>query len=120
MELLESNFQLEVLDLGFNKLTKEFDKDVKGIITTTSVSDNAAKLKNLTVTLMGNECDPFLFDAPGMARSKNTTHFRSARHSSTETFEYVPKNARKSFMERVKFDNMAFGQNSPAKANFIA
>merc|ERR1711916_365070 len=109
LQLLQSNFKLEVLDLGFNKLTKQFNDDVRGKITTTSASTLEEKVTNLTVTLMGNECDPFLFDAPGMARSKNTTHFRSSLHSSLETYDYVPSgNPRRSFMERVKYDNMAY------------
>lgn len=121
IQLLKTNFKLEVLDLGFNKLTKQFDDDVRGKITTTSSSTNEEKLNNLTVTLMGNDCDPFLFDAPGMARSKATTHFRSSRHSSLETYDYVPSgNARKSFMDRVKFDNMGFERNRNVKHNTIS
>ena len=101
-----------------NSLIKKFSDLNSKIIAT---GTNEEKLNNLTVTLMGNECDPFLFDAPGMARSKATTHFRSSRHSSLETYDYVPSgNARKSFMDRVKFDNMGFERNRNVKHNTIS
>lgn len=73
--MLENNMFLEILDLGFNLFTNDNAAIFKKAILVTSSTSEAKKAFELHINMMGNECDPYIFDTPGMARAKSTFKF---------------------------------------------
>jgi Ran GTPase-activating protein (RanGAP) involved in mRNA processing and transport len=120
LTFLHTNATLQVLDLGFNRFTNQFDDRVRGVYQTTSTSRDEFKLNNLTVNLVGNECDRLLLDTPGLARAKSTNIFRSNQHSSISSYDHISLQARSGFLARLKLDNEAYARKPTAKINFIA
>jgi hypothetical protein len=74
---------LQLLDLGFNKLSGRSLTPVHEVLAVASDASDQAKLFDLTVNLMGNDCDQDFLDTPGMSRSKLT--FRFAHYTATDT-----------------------------------
>ena len=114
--LLRVNMVLEVLDLGFNLFTPACAEDMQRAKGVTSGDRKEKKLLDLTVNMVGNDCDPYILDTPGMARSKST--FRFGVKASTEDdlnqgFSHVPENARKLHLLRLDANNHA--QNKTEK-----
>jgi len=73
--MIATNNLLEYVDLGFNGLTNACGPRFKKAITLTSGASENRKLQELHVNLHGNPCDPYLFETPGMARSKMNYRF---------------------------------------------
>lgn len=120
LTFLHSNATLQVLDLGFNRFTNQFNDRVRGVYQTTSTSRDEFKLNNLTVNLVGNECDRLLLDTPGLSRAKSTNIFRPSQHSSTSSYDHISLHARSGYLARLKFDNETYARRPTAKINFIA
>jgi hypothetical protein len=120
LSFLHSNAVLEVLDLGFNRFTVQFNDQIRGAYQTTSTTSEEFKLNNLTVNLIGNDCDRLLLDTPALARAKSTNTFRPGQHSSTLSYDHVSINARADYMQRIKLDNQSYARAPRAKINFIA
>ena len=74
-QLLENNMVLQLLDLGFNLLSNQIAERVRAAAAVNSESSMAKKVMSLTVNLIGNPCDPYLLDTPGMSRSKSAFQF---------------------------------------------
>ena len=67
---LKKNFVLEVLDLGFNSFTSNCADTLRQATSVSSSSNLQVKLLGLSVNMIGNKCDPYILETPGMARSK--------------------------------------------------
>jgi hypothetical protein len=120
LTFLHANANLQVLDLGFNRLTKQFNDRIRGVYQTTSISPDEFKLNNLSVNFIGNECDRFLLDTPALARAKSTSIFRPNQHSSTVSYDHIPLHARDGYLARVKLENEVYARKPTAKINFVA
>jgi hypothetical protein len=95
--LLNANMRLEVLDLGFNKFTPECADVMQSAKGVDSSTRKEKKLLSLHVNMMGNTCDPFMLDMPGMARSKSGFRFgikASVEDEINNGFSHVPEAAR--------------------------
>ena len=73
--MMAGNHLLEHLDLGFNQFSAEASPRLKEISMTTSQSSAERKLCALTVNLIGNRCDAYSMDLPGLSRSKINFRF---------------------------------------------
>lgn len=77
-EMLNKNVSLEVLDLGYNSLTNQCSSFFASATKVSSDDPMEKKIYPLHVNLIGNKCDPYLLETPGMARSK--VHFFFGTH----------------------------------------
>lgn len=73
--MLNTNTCLEHVDLGFNNLTNHAMEYFKLGIKVNSTSSDAQKVTELNINLVGNKCDPYAMDTPGLSRSKVTFRF---------------------------------------------
>jgi len=95
--LLSSNMLLENLDLGYNLYSEACAENMSAAKRVASTAGKEKKLLALNVNMAGNNCDPYLLDVPGMARSKAA--FRFGVKPSTEDpinggLTHVPESSR--------------------------
>ena len=97
---LSENTQIQLLDIGFNKLTWRGLKESQEAIKVYSSSDNARKLHDLHINLLGNPCErEYLLDYPGMARSKVTLRF--GHETKHQPMEHIQQDLREHYIERI-------------------
>ena len=100
-QFLSENTQIQLLDIGFNKLTSAGLQTAKNAILVSSSSSNAMKLHDLHVNLLGNPCEKeFLLDFPGMARSKVT--LRLGHETCHDAMDHIQTELREHYMDRKK------------------
>lgn len=98
-QFLSDNTQIQLLDIGFNKLTEAGLEVSKKAILVTSTSADAKKLHELHVNLLGNPCEKsFLLDYPGMARSKVT--LRLGHETRHDAMEHIQTELRDHYIDR--------------------
>lgn len=95
--LLQQNMQIEVLDLGYNLFSPDCQENMAAAKRVVSTDSKERKVYSLTVNMVGNNCDPYMLDAPGLSRSK--TNFRFGIKSSTvdeinDGFSHIPLSSR--------------------------
>jgi Ran GTPase-activating protein (RanGAP) involved in mRNA processing and transport len=117
-DFMINNVILEVLDLGFNQLTEKGVILAKRALKVISSSRLETKLNELHVNLIGNPCDPYALEFPGMARSKMLLRYADNKVSST--LENIPINAREHYKERKKIDNDIRLNKPQMQINFIS
>ncbi len=120
--MLQQNIVLEHLDLGFNQLTDAITPQLKETVAVTSTSSLAQKVSSLSVNVLGNRCDKYALDLPGMSRSKVV--FRYGVNSSladgvNDGYSHISQVARKHFFLRKEMDTerRATGSNTPLDQN---
>lgn len=101
-ELMDKNFTMELLDIGFNQITDEGLQLARANMIVTAKSHLKKKLHELHVILAGNNCDVYALDAPGKARSKVTNRFAYEQRMSN--LRYVPVAAREHFAKTRRLD----------------
>jgi Ran GTPase-activating protein (RanGAP) involved in mRNA processing and transport len=103
-DMMLANNELEVLDLGFNQFTNEAASTFKEAIAIQSDTNMARKVTTLTANIVGNPCDAFLLDTPGMSRSKLSfrfnTHHPGYGDKYNDGFSHISQPARKHYFER--------------------
>jgi Ran GTPase-activating protein (RanGAP) involved in mRNA processing and transport len=100
-QFLSENTQIQLLDIGFNKLTSKGLETSQQAVKVYSDSNNALKLHDLHINLLGNPCEKeYLLDYPGMARSKVTLRFGHER--SHDAMEHIQTELRDHYMDRQK------------------
>jgi len=95
---LNRNMTLEELDLGFNKFTKDSHEALKAAISVVSTSSLEKKVAGLNVNMIGNNCDPYMLDAPGLARSKINFRFgiqSSLQDDQNAGYTHIPMDSRR-------------------------
>mmetsp|Transcript_31069 Transcript_31069/g.52476 ORF Transcript_31069/g.52476 Transcript_31069/m.52476 type:complete len:1178 (+) Transcript_31069:63-3596(+) len=106
--LLEKNLNLEVLDLGFNELTNRNRDSFKAAIHVASTSEAAKKVTGLSVNLIGNKCDPYMLDTPGMSRAKVNFQFGTLPNEAdarNRGYSHIPSYSRGHFWARKELDD---------------
>lgn len=120
--MLEINVDLEYLDLGFNKISNLHSKEYKKAIAVKSNSKIERKLYELTVNLVGNPCDPYLLDTPGMTRAKSNFLFgiqQNINDPLNSGYTHIPYRARGGFLARKKMDDIYRASNPTYVINNI-
>lgn len=118
VKLLLENTHLEVLDLGFNLITNDVKPILQEGIRITSTSSMERKVNELHVNLLGNPCDPYILEFPGMARAK--VHFRQGMEanksdSSLQGYSHLEHRAKgKFFVQKELYDQ--YRQTYPPKS----
>lgn len=116
-ELLDCNISLEILDLGFNSFTMNSMEYFQFATRVTSESPEEKKVYPLHVNLIGNKCDPYLLEAPGMARSKFNLHFGTnpnLHDPSAEGYAHIESRVRGKFFVQKQMEEL-YRQTFPAK-----
>lgn len=101
--MLRVNNLLEHLDLGFNQLSAEAGPRLREISMVTSQSSLERKLCALSVNLIGNRCDAYSMDLPGMSRAKGQFRFGvkpGGGDGLNDGYSHVPQVSRKHFFLR--------------------
>jgi Ran GTPase-activating protein (RanGAP) involved in mRNA processing and transport len=101
--MLAGNDLIEYLDLGFNQLSAEATPRLREISLVTSQSSAERKLCALSVNLIGNRCDAYALDLPGMSRAKGQFRYGvrpAAGDDANEGYSHVPQVSRKHFFLR--------------------
>lgn len=73
--MLQTNTCIEHIDLGYNNFTNHSIEYFKIGTKVTSPASDARKAIELNINLLGNKCDPYVLDTPGLSRSKITFRF---------------------------------------------
>jgi len=68
--LLQDNFTLQLLDLGFNDFSSHSAGPLQQACKVSSDSSMARKVLGLTMNLLGNPCEAHMQDTPALARAK--------------------------------------------------
>jgi Ran GTPase-activating protein (RanGAP) involved in mRNA processing and transport len=106
--LLEKNTTLEAMDLGFNLLTDRNAVAFRQAVAVLSTSSLEKKVMDLTINLVGNKCDPYMLETPGMSRAKSNFLFGIRPNSadpSNHGYTHVPHTSRGHYMARKELDN---------------
>jgi Ran GTPase-activating protein (RanGAP) involved in mRNA processing and transport len=106
--LLEKNITLEALDLGFNLLTDRHSAILRQAASVSSHSTIHKKLIDLNINLVGNKCDPYMLETPGMSRAKSNFLFGIRPNSADPAnhgYSHVAHTSRGHFMARKELDN---------------
>ena len=101
--MMASNHLLEHLDLGFNQFSAEAGPRLKEISMVTSTSSAERKFCPLTVNLIGNRCDAYSMDLPGLSRSKMNFRFgikEGNGDGANDGYSHVQQVSRKHFFLR--------------------
>lgn len=106
--VLEHNAILEALDLGFNLFTERHALELRKAGSVQSQSSVLKKLSDLSVNLVGNKCDPYMLETPGMSRAKSNFIFGVQPNSldpANHGYSHIPHCSRGHFMARKELDN---------------
>jgi hypothetical protein len=117
-DMLERNNVLELLDLGFNEFTNASAEFFRNAVKVHSASERAKKICGLTVNMIGNKCDAYVFDTPGLSRSKNTLMFglqANSHDSHNQGFSHISQRSRGNFLVRKKL-NEEYRKHYPLEA----
>ncbi len=117
--MLERNSVLEFLDLGFNEFTNTSAEFFRDAVKVQSASELAQKICDLTVNMVGNKCDAYVFDTPGLSRSKNTVMFglhANPHDAHNQGFSHISQRARGNFLVRKEL-NSEYRKHFPQEAN---
>lgn len=120
-DFLKSNSIITMLDLGFNKFTNQSKDVFNRAIDINSESTAEFKLYDLSVNLIGNQCDNSLLDYFGFGRSKTTFRFGingrpdfdTLKYSSRFNYDHVSYLSRPHHIERTA-NNARFNEEHPA------
>lgn len=144
VKCLSNNFVLKVLDIGFNKFTKESVSKFNEVTKITSTTNDRMKILDLHVNLLGkhamcllvlsvysmptyycigNDCDPYDLELPNRARSKNM--FRFGINGSTEDlynkgFSHIAEVSRSNHLARRANYVSYIDNNQPIPINHIS
>lgn len=106
--LLEKNTNLEALDLGFNLFTDRDGAFLRSACSVVSTSSVEKKVTDLSINLIGNKCDPYMLETPGLARAKSNflfgTHPNSA-DPANHGYSHISHCSRGHFLARKEIDN---------------
>ena len=97
---LRENTRLELLDLGFNKITEMGLVKSKAALSVRTSATVEAKVNELHINIMGNRCSLHALEAPGKARAKLTMrydreHFNApCYHISSDAVDDYARNRR--------------------------
>lgn len=106
--VLERNTTLEAVDLGFNLLTDRHGALLRKAGSVLSQSNTLKKLTDLSINLVGNKCDAYMLETPGMSRAKSNFLFGVQPNSSDPAnhgYSHIPHCSRGHFMARKELDN---------------
>ena len=106
--LLEKNINLEALDLGFNLFTDRDGAYLRSACSVASTSSVEKKVTDLSVNLIGNKCDPYMLETPGLARAKSNFLFGTQPNTADPAnhgYTHIPHCSRGHFMARKEIDN---------------
>lgn len=106
--LLERNLTLEAMDLGFNLFTDRNSEMLKQAASVHSNSQIERKILDLSVNLVGNKCDPYMLETPGMSRAKSNFLYGVQPNSADPAnhgYSHIPHCSRGHFMARKELDN---------------
>ena len=117
--ILKENMRIEVLDLGFNKLTDDISEIVKtayGVVSTSRIEE---KVYELHINVLGNDCHPYMLGEPGMGRSKSTYRFGinpSMGDDINDGYSHINQTSRAhNFMRKSAFDQKVFENHNLLK-----
>ncbi len=105
--MLAKNHVLELLDLGFNEFTDASADAFREAVKVSSTAELAHKVCGLAVNMVGNRCDPYILETPGLTRAKGTLLFGvrgNAHDPLNRGFSHVPQRARGNFLVRKQLD----------------
>jgi Ran GTPase-activating protein (RanGAP) involved in mRNA processing and transport len=107
--MLANNISLEMLDLGYNSFTNSCATYFAAATQVTSTSSEEMKVYPLHVNLIGNKCDPYLLETPGMARSK--LHFLFGTQANREDasscgYSHIDSRVRGKFIMQKQLDEL--------------
>jgi len=106
--LLGLNIKLEAMDLGFNLFTDRHKLVLQKAASVESTSHSEKKVYDLTINLVGNKCDPYMLETPGMSRAKSNFMFGVQPNSADPAnhgYSHIPAVSRGHFMARRELDN---------------
>lgn len=106
--VLESNTVLEAVDLGFNMFTERHAVELRRAGSVQSHSSTLKKLTDLSINLVGNKCDPYMLETPGLSRAKSNFIFGTQPNSfdpANHGYSHIPHCSRGHFMARKELDN---------------
>jgi Ran GTPase-activating protein (RanGAP) involved in mRNA processing and transport len=106
--LLEKNTHLQAVDLGFNLFTDRHGATLRQAGSVSSSSHVEKKLYDLSINLVGNKCDPYMLETPGLSRAKSNFMFGVQPNSADPAnhgFSHIPHSSRGHFMARKELDN---------------
>lgn len=106
--MLKKNYNLELLDLGFNEFTAGCTEMFKDTVKVMSESDLSKKVFGLTINMIGNKCDPYVFETPGLSRSKTSLLFglrTNPYDNFNRGFTHVSQRARGNFLVRKEMED---------------
>jgi Ran GTPase-activating protein (RanGAP) involved in mRNA processing and transport len=121
--MLQNNVFLEILDLGFNQFTDHHSVLFRKTITVTSVTEATKKAFELHINMLGNDCDPYIFETPGMARAKSTFKFgikSNYKDPLNGGFSHITASCRGQFMVRKAVNQIHKDIASANAQNIIA
>lgn len=107
-QFLEKNITLEALDLGFNLFTDRHGAVLRHACSVVSASTAEKKVSDLTINLVGNKCDPYMLETPGLSRSKSNFLFGvrpNAADPSNHGYSHIAHHSRGHFLARRELDN---------------
>lgn len=106
--MLQKNCNLELMDLGFNEFTTGCTEMFKETVMVVSKSELSKKVFGLTINMIGNKCDPYVFETPGLSRSKTSLLFglrSNAYDNLNRGFTHVSQRARGNFLVRKEMED---------------
>ena len=105
---LENNTVLEILDLGFNLISGLHAEKLQRAQQVQSKSTQSKKVFQLSINLIGNNCDPYLLQPPGLSRAAENFKFgvqRNFADSANQGYSHVASAARGHFLARKEVDD---------------
>lgn len=116
---LQNNHLIELIDISFNEITDNGLIYASQVLRVNSSSPLIRKLNELHINVIGNKCNPYAMEYPGMARSKSTLRYGN-HQTSNAALTYIPQSARSHFKERLLIDNKLDYENPTPKINFVS
>jgi Ran GTPase-activating protein (RanGAP) involved in mRNA processing and transport len=107
-QFLERNTTLEALDLGFNLITDRHAEVLRRACSVVSASTAEKKVSDLTISLVGNKCDPYMLETPGLSRAKSNFLFGvrpNAADPSNHGYTHIAHHSRGHYMARKALDD---------------
>jgi Ran GTPase-activating protein (RanGAP) involved in mRNA processing and transport len=107
-DVLTKNMTLEALDLGFNLFTDRNKEIFKVALRVMSSSAEIRKVSDLSVNMVGNKCDPYMLETPGLSRAKSNFLFGvrpNEADPSNHGYNHISHASRGHFMARKELDN---------------
>lgn len=107
-QVLSVNITLQSMDLGFNLFTDRHRELLRCAGSVLSTSHAEKKVYDLSINLIGNKCDPYLLETPGMARAKSNFLFGTQPNRADPAnagYSHITQASRGHFLARKELDN---------------